>query len=227
MKNLFTILFILILSSVFGQSDAKSLEIINKSIDAIGGKEKLLKMKTLYSEMKMGDEPVLYITREMAPNKGALEIQVNGNIVYSYRFDGTKGFENKSGNKSPMNDEENLDKKNRKYITNELAYADSSIWTFEFVNDNNDTYKLKGKNKNGTIEYIYFDKKTYYKVKSETVIQNDDNQLSTLYYKDYRNFDGYILYYNMTHIDPSKTKTEMKIDKYIINKGISNKDFVY
>lgn len=227
MKNLFTIFFILILSSVFGQSDTKSLEIINKSIEAIGGKEKLLKMKTLYSEMKMGDEPILYITREMAPNKGALEVQANGNVVYSYRFDGTKGFENKGGNKSAMNDEENSDKKNRKYITNELAYADPSIWTFEFINDQNNTYKLKGKNKNGTVEYIYFDKKTYYKVKSETVIQNNKNNFSTFYYEDYRNLDGYTLSFKMIHVDPTNTKTEMKIEKYIINKGISNKDFIY
>ena len=213
MKNLLTTITFTLITSVIvnAQSDQKSLEIINKSIDAIGGKKKLENVKTLYTEMQINNDPVFYITKEKAPNKGSLEVKVNGNSVFGYRFDGEKGFEKQNGQIKQMPDEEITDKKNRKYIFNELAYIDPTIWTFNYVGEvdlnNSKAHKLKGENKNGTIEYIYFDSNNFRKVKSENIVMNDENNLSTFEYLDYRTLDGLIVNYKLIHTDPKKVIT--------------------
>lgn len=216
---------------IYAQSDTKSVEIINKVIKAAGGKKNLENVKTLYSEMQINNDPVFYITREEAPNKGALEVKVNGNSVYGYRFDGSKGFENNQGKITAMPEEDIADKKNRKYIMNELAYLDPTIWTFNFIGEvninNKKAYKLKGKNENGIVEYIYFDANTFYKIRKEMLIDNNENKVTTFEYSDYRDVNGVKLNFKTILIDPDKNTTTMTTTIQEINKGITAKDFVY
>ncbi|HEX7869558.1 MAG TPA: hypothetical protein VF455_05525, partial [Chryseobacterium sp.] len=77
MKQITTaITFCLIIANnfVFSQTteEIKGKEIIEKSINATGGKELLSNIKTLYSKSStiMDGRNVNYITKEMAPNLG-------------------------------------------------------------------------------------------------------------------------------------------------------------
>ena len=233
MNKLFTTIAITLSAtlSIYAQSDTKSIEIIKKSIDAIGGKEKLENVKTLYTEMQINNDPVFYITKEKAPNKGALEVKVNENSVYGYRFDGNNGFEFSEGQIKQMPKEELFDKINRKHIINELAYLDPTIWTFTYLGqtkiNNKKVHQLKGKNENGIVEYVYFDSKDYLKVRNEKLIDNDENKKSIIDYYDYRNVDGVNLYFRFVVTDPDKTVTTMTFSKQVINNGVIDNDFVY
>lgn len=77
---LFLALLVQLLCLNFGyaqsQSDKVAVEIINKSIDAMGGKKLIESIKTLYTDSKteMQGRKVNWVVREMLPNKGSFQI---------------------------------------------------------------------------------------------------------------------------------------------------------
>jgi hypothetical protein len=75
-------------------NEDKAKEVIEKAIQATGGKELLNSIKTLYSisETTMDGRKVNWITKEMVPNKGSFEIEYQGRIVYRSWFDGKIGY---------------------------------------------------------------------------------------------------------------------------------------
>lgn len=83
-------------------NEAKAKSIIEKGIDAMGGKELFSSIKTLYTKSATitDGRNVYFITKEMAPNLGSFEIEYEGRIVYRSWFDGSTGFEMVNGQKS-------------------------------------------------------------------------------------------------------------------------------
>lgn len=80
----------------------KSIQIIEKSIQAQGGRKLLENIKTLYSksETVMEGRNVYWITKEMAPNKGSFEIEYQGRVVYKSFYDGKIGYDVINGQKT-------------------------------------------------------------------------------------------------------------------------------
>ncbi|MBK9530316.1 MAG: hypothetical protein IPO42_00715 [Chitinophagaceae bacterium] len=76
-------------------------KIINNAVLALGGKEYLQTIKTLYSDVstEMEGRQVHWIIKEMLPNKGSFQISYNNRTVYQNWFDGKKGFEIINGEK--------------------------------------------------------------------------------------------------------------------------------
>lgn len=89
-------LFVLLLLNIIGLnfanaqklSDNAAIEIVNKSIDAMGGQKLLKSIKTLYtdSETEMQGRKVNWIVKEMLPNKGSFQIIYQGRTVYQNWF---------------------------------------------------------------------------------------------------------------------------------------------
>ncbi|MBL0200740.1 MAG: hypothetical protein IPP81_11525 [Chitinophagaceae bacterium] len=103
MKQLFGLaMFFLMSLQVKSQvQNITALEIVNRSIDAMGGIEYLRSIKTLYSDTKttMEGRLVHWIIKEMLPNKGSFQIVYNDRVVYSDWFDGKKGYSITNGKK--------------------------------------------------------------------------------------------------------------------------------
>src|SRR5690606_34746704 len=141
---------ILSTTTLFAQHSqtTKSTEIVEKSIQAQGGKKLLENVKTLYSKSEtiMDGRNVFWITKEMEPNKGSFEIEYQERIVYKSFYDGKTGYDIVNGQKTIADPEQFKDKNYRKHIMNSLDYLDSSLYTLEYIGEEKantkDCYKI-------------------------------------------------------------------------------------
>jgi hypothetical protein len=98
------------------KSDNFAMEVINNSINAMGGKNLLQSIKTLYtdSETEMEGRKVNWIVKEMLPNKGSFQVVYQGRTVYQNWFNGKVGHELINGEKKIADQEEFKDKEFKK-----------------------------------------------------------------------------------------------------------------
>lgn len=208
----------------------KANTIIEKAIQARGGKELLKSIKTLYSnsETVMDGRNVNWITREMAPNKGSFEIVYQGRVVYKSFYDGKNGYDVINGEKKAADPEQFKDKNYRKNIMNELDYLDTSLYKLEYMGEekinNKDCYKIKATLANGKVSYFYYDKSTYYMIKSEVIASPEKDTFSTVLFDDYKKFGDLVYETKQTYISENGEQVVKIVDLYY-NKKISDKDF--
>lgn len=223
---------IFLCSSVYAQnkSDFKATEVLNSAIEAMGGKDFLENIKTLYSDVEttMDGRNVHWVTKEMAPNRGSFEIVYQGRVVYRSFFDGVTGYEVIKGEKKVADQEGFKDKPSRKYIINELEYSDTSLYKTEYIGEENANGKLcdkiKATSKIGKVVYLYYDKNSHLLAKSEVVKNAEKDSFSTKLYDDYKKFGDLVDASKITLV--SENGDQIVYCKEIIyNKGISKKDF--
>lgn len=209
-------------------SEKKAQDIIEKSIEATGGKKLLSSIKTLYSksETVMDGRNVNWITKEMSPNKGCFEIEYQGRIVYKSWFDGKTGYELVNGEKKVADQEDFRDKVSRKYIMNDLAYLDPKLYKVEFVEETSDKAynKIKATYLTGKVTYLYYDAKSFLLSKEETVENAEKNTFSTILSSDYKKYGDLLYASKSVFISENGNHTLTLVDLYY-NKGITDKDF--
>jgi len=204
--------------------------IIEKAIEARGGKALLNSIQTLYSNSKtvMDGRDVNWITKEMAPNKGSFEIVYQDRIVFKSFYNGKVGFEYVNGEKKPADPEEFKDKIYRKHIINELDYIDSTLYKLEYIGEEKankkDCDKIKATLANGKVTFLYYDKKTNFLVKTDVVKNPEKNSFSTILYDGYKKF-GDLVYETKSTFVSEDGNQESKIVELYYNKNISDKDF--
>lgn len=213
------------------KNDSKSaLEVINNSIEAMGGKENLKDIKTLYTDIRteMEGRQVNWIVKEMLPNKGTFQIVYEGRVVFQNMFDGENGYEIVNGEKKKADKDEFKDKKYKKNIFNELDYLDSNLWKLELIGEEKVNsalcYKIKGTLINGLVKILYYDKESYYLLKSEKILNAEKNTFSTTLYSNYKKFKNVILCTEMKFGDNGQFQNA-KIVKLLINEAVTDKDF--
>lgn len=209
-------------------SENKAKEIIEKAIQAEGGKKLLSSIKTLYtkSETVMDGRNVNWITKEMVPNRGSFEIEYQGRIVYRSWFDGKTGYELVNGERKVADQAEFKDKADRKYIMNGLAYTDPKLYKIELIEENPDKmyYKIKATYVTGKVTYLYYDVKSFFLNKEETVENGEKNSFSTVLQSDYKKFGELWYATKSTFISESGNQEVRLVDLYY-NKNIEEKDF--
>lgn len=234
MKKITVTLTILLLltSPIFSQS-SKTITaetIINNSIQAIGGKEYLKSIKTLYTDLKteMEGREVNWITKEMLSNKGAFQIIYKNRVVYQNWFDGVKGYEIVNGEKKEADQNEFKDKKFKNNIFNELDYLDAKLWSIDFIGEEKVgeimCYKIKAELTNGLIKYIYFDIKTFYTIKIEKVLNLEKDSFSVTLFSKFKTF-GKLIYPTELSFGDGTEFQKAKIESLLINENISESDF--
>ncbi|UFK97825.1 outer membrane lipoprotein-sorting protein [Kaistella faecalis] len=224
--------FVLSTTTLLAQNSQinKSNEIVEKSIQAQGGKKLLENIKTLYtkSETVMDGRNVFWITKEMEPNKGSFEIEYQGRIVYKSFYDGKIGYDVVNGQKTVADQEQFKDKNYRNQIINSLDYIDTSLYTLEFIGEekanNKDCYKIKATLSNGKVTYLYYDKTSNLLAKSEVVKNPEKNSFSTVLYDDYKKFGDLTYETKQTFVSEDGNQVAKIVDLYY-NKKISEKDF--
>ncbi len=233
MKFTATICTILLTSStLFAQNSQidKSIDIVEKSIEAQGGKKLLESIKTLYSKSEtiMDGRNVFWITKEMEPNKGSFEIEYQGRTVYRSFYDGKIGYNIVNGQKTVADPEQFKDKNYRKHIMNSLDYLDASLYDLEFIGEENvnnkDCYKIKATLSNGKVTYLFYDKTSNLLAKSEVVKNPEKDSFSTVLYDDYKKFGDLTYETKQTFVSEEGNQVVKLIDLYY-NKKISEKDF--
>ncbi len=205
-------------------------DVVENAITALGGKEYLLSIKTLYTDIttEMDGRAVHWITKEMLPNKGAFQILYNDRIVFQNWFDGKTGYEIVNGEKRKADPEEFKAKKYRKNIFNELDFLDPSIWTIELLAgekvNNEDCYKIKATLKNGEVRNVFFSKSSFYMLREDKISNSEKNDFSSVTFSGYKQF-GQLMYYTVMEFgDAGKTQVG-RIVNLLVNEKITEKDF--
>ncbi|MCG8411619.1 MAG: insulinase family protein [Bacteroidales bacterium] len=203
--------------------------VIEKYIKAVGGKEKLEKIQdvTMEASANMGGMTIKQTIYKKAPNKFAMIMSMNGNVMMKQAFNGKraimKGFQ---GEQEIVGDDlENL--KVEAVINPELKYAELNVkFTLESVEKVGDkkAYKLKVVNPTGKTVYDYYDMESGLKLKTkETIVAPQGEFSQTHTYKDYKEIEG-LLYPHIIKITGVQNM-ELKIDSVSINKDLSDELF--
>ena len=212
-----------------GQRTLRANDIINKAIDAMGGKAYLQSIKTLYTDFKtnMDGHDVDWIIKEMLPNKGSFAIIYQGRTVYKNWFDGQQGYELAGGEKKADTGDFD-DKPYKKNIFDELDYLDTSLWKIALVGEDtvnqHSCYKIRGILANGSIQIWYYDKATYYLLRKDRFNDPEKGKSETSYFSDYKK-SGKLPYYTKMQFGSGDSATIATIADLKINEQISDSDF--
>ena len=227
----FSLVFFFISVSGQNQSGVKNAnDVLNNAITALGGKEYLLSIKTLYTDIstEMEGRQVHWITKEMLPNKGIFQIVYNDRIVFQNMYDGETGYEIVNGEKRKADQNEFKSKKYKKNIFNELDFIDTTLWKIELVGEEKvseeSCYKIKATLIDGELRNLYYSKKTFFMLREDKVLNADKDSFSTTFFSNYQKFKGLTFYTVMKFGEGDKSQVG-KIVSILVNENISPKDF--
>jgi zinc protease len=191
------------------KADISKEQLIEKYIYALTGttsmkaaKKKIAKVKTMKQEFELTNPQfpgtLSMTTYFIAPNKEAMQLQMQGMVIQKQYFDGTKGgSSNMQTGKSDMKAEEIEAKKKSVGLIPEMNYATVGM-NFELAGietmDGKDYYVLK--TNDGQSEKIdYYDVKTFYKVKSVQIVEGEETSSS---YSDFKEVNGIVFPHGMS-----------------------------
>lgn len=225
----FFLFFALNLTKTWAHDELTAQQIVEKSIEATGGKQYLQSIKTLYSNIatQMEGRNVNWITKEMLPNKGAFLIVYQGRTVFRNFYDGEKGYEVSGGKTQLANQDEFSDKKYRKNIFNELDYLDPTLYTLALAGSEKvageDCYKVKATCTNGTVRVLYYSKKTFHQLREDKQT-TEKGGFSTTLFSGYKKY-GKLTYYTEMAFKDGETIQKAQMVELLVNEKVSEEDF--
>ncbi len=233
MKNLFAVgLFILMLVLVqFAQAQTVD-EVINKYIDAIGGKEKMLALKTIKMDGSLSVQGIdVSVVTTVSHGVGSRnDISVPGMGEGYQIMTPTKGwnFMPFQGQASPeeVTEEQVKAGQNMLDLQSPLLNYKEKGHAVELLGkektEGADCYKLKLTSKNGRVTTIYIDAVTYYRIKTVGTVKMNgtDTEIETVYSDFKKTPEGYVFAYAQT--SPRGTITYGAIE---INKPVDESIF--
>jgi predicted Zn-dependent peptidase len=204
--------------------------VIEKYLEAIGGREKLESIQDLSIDMVMemqGMELQSQLLKK-SPDKFLMSMKVGETIVSRTVFDGTSGkVTGMQGEQVPSGEE--LEKlRIQSQFMPELEYEELGyqLRLLSIVKvDNRDAYKLEITDHLGDVSTQYFDADTFLKIKQESIQDTPQGPVTqTVSYSDYRNVEGYMSPYKMIfRFGPQVLNGT--VQKVEVNKGIDDSVF--
>ena len=200
--------------------------VLEKYFEAIGGKENLEKIQdiTMVATTNMNDMEIKQKTYKKAPNKYAMIMSMNGNVMMQQAFNGERGImKGFQGEKEIIGDDlENL--KVDATLNAELKYKELGVQVtleaIELVNES-DAYKLQIVNPTGQTTFDYYDIKSGLKVQSKQTMVAPQGEFTQMQnYSDYQEVDGvkFPFLVKMSGVQ----NMELKVDSISINADLSD-----
>ena len=196
--------------------------VINKYITAIGGKEKVMAVKTtmMVANATIQGTPLVMTMKAAAPNKSSQEISVMGNTMQKTVFNGTTGYAASRGQKKEMTAEEITKAIAESGLFKDLAYTSGELIRIE---------PLEGKN---AIVLKYKDSEMYYdmtsglKVKEVKTAKGPDGKeikVPTVY-SDYKEVNG-VKFPHAIGIKSGPMNLDFIVQEVKVNEGVFDADF--
>lgn len=233
MKSLkvYLVTLLILLSASLNAQDQnnKAISVIEKALDAMGGKEFIKSINTFYtnSATQMQGRDVNWIVKEMLPNIGSFEIVYQNRLVYKSWYDGQKGYELNNGQKVLADQENYKDKPLKKNIFNELDYLDTTLYKLDYLGieefESNKCHKIKATSVVDKVVFLYFDVKSGFLLKSETV-NGEKDSFSTVVFSDFKKFNK-LTYFSTMKFGVEKDAQSAKIIELFYNEKVSTSDF--
>ncbi len=206
-------------------------QIIDKYITAIGGKDALMKVNDLTTNMSSEtDRGVIIITRKQKlPNKFSMVINANGMEVMKQTGDGQKVLMGGMQGSNTLEGPAAQAMTTMNTLFPELHYAENGIKSTvigpEKI-DGKDTYKLSHSTADGATTWTdNFDAQTGLKVQSVVTNKSPRGQMTTtMQYADYKEQNGIKFPMTINQQSPRGTQT-MTVDSIKMNKGLKDSDF--
>ncbi len=203
----------LIVSALFLMSTAFAFaqtadEIVNKNIEAMGGKDKLASIKTLKmtATVDVGPNMKAPITMFVVNNKSyRMDFEFQG-MKMIQAIDGSDGWQiNPFGGKKDaerMNPEQIRESQDQTDIAGNLFNYKEKGSTVEYLGkedmEGTDTYKLKLTKKTGDIKYYYIDASSYLILKETTKRKFEDKEVEgENIMSNYKKVDGVMFPFTM------------------------------
>ena len=207
-----------------------ALDVVDNYIKAIGGKDMLLNVNTLVSNMDVtipgAPFKPMAISKKMMPNKISFEMKANmGGQTMSLmkrNFSGEKGYMEQQGQKMLMSEEEIMEAKNVEGIFEELYYSDDQTELLSINSiDGEDVYKIKVV-KNEKTSYRYYSVESGYLISIEE--EDENKNISSTKYGDYRSVNGIMMPYFM-QVNAGGQNLEFNTTEVMVNTELKDSDF--
>ncbi|NOQ25799.1 MAG: insulinase family protein [Bacteroidales bacterium] len=200
--------------------------VIEKFIDAIGGKENIEKIQdvTIVASTKMNGMDIKQTIYKKAPNKYASITSMNGNVLMKQSYDGARGLMKGFQGEKEITGDELEALKVEAIVSPELKYEELgikvSLEAIEKVNEK-DAYKLKLVSQSGQKSYDYYDVNSGLKVQSKQTISNPKGDFTqTFNFSDYQEINGVKFPYVLRI--SGMQNLELKVDSININTDLSD-----
>jgi zinc protease len=216
--------------------DVKPADVFRDYLKAIGGMEVLQQVKSLYvmSKVQLQGMDFDIEVKAMAPRLEAMTMSTQGNVVMRSKFDGTAGFTELSGNKTPLSEAEIKEKTVLTSLVEQLDYLKNPAFVAEVkgiepVNGAN-AYKINITYPTGNTKSEFYDVKTKLLVKKEeTKTEGFKTTTSSQVFTDYKmvgkiNFP-FTQTLTISSTEGEKQVLEMKATVVKINEGVTTADF--
>ncbi|MGY0425630.1 MAG: M16 family metallopeptidase, partial [Polaribacter sp.] len=197
-------------------------KVVDKYIEAIGGKDKVMAVKTtmMVANATIQGTPLVMTMKAAAPNKTSQVISVNGTVMQKTVFDGEKGYSEGRGQHKNITGKDLAKVKAQNAVFNDLNYKTGKLVRIE---------PLNGKNaivlKYNDME-VFYDMVTGLKVQEIKTLKTPDGKevkVPTIF-GDYKEVNGvkfpYSIGQKMGPMDLNFTIKEIKV-----NEGVSDADF--
>ncbi|MGM1056286.1 MAG: insulinase family protein [Bacteroidota bacterium] len=196
--------------------------ILNKYIQAIGGKQALDKVNSvlLNATAEIQGQKLDLEVKTTANGKSLTVVSMGGNAISKQVFDGTTGFAVMQGQKIPFNEEQIADVKAESTTFPELIVEDARILGIEAV-EGKDAYAIALNDKTTA----YYDLETGLKVKAvKTVTQGPQTVEIPTGYSNYQEVDGIKFPFKMTQSFGPQS-IEFTVSEIKLNEGVEESDF--
>jgi hypothetical protein len=233
---------ILILTSLFLFTTVMAFaqtadEIVNKNIEAMGGKDKLAGMKTLkmVANVDIGPNMKAPMTMYIVNDKAfRMELEFQGmKMINAYEGETGWYINPFGGKKDPenMNAEQIRETKNELDLSGSLFNYKEKGHKVELLGkedmEGTDTYKLKVTKKSGDVEYLYLDAATYLELKKTRKTKFEDKEVeSESLSSNWKKVDGIMFPFTVEQRQKDASQGQaVNIDSYEVNAKIDESMF--
>ena len=196
--------------------------VIDKYVEAIGGKDKVMAIKTtvMVANATIQGMPLVMTAKASAPNKTSQEIAVAGNIMQKSVFDGEKGYQEGRGQKMDMKPEQLEEAKANVVPFSDIAYKKGTLNRIEPI-DGNNYFVIKHKDSE-----IFYDIKTGLKTKEVKTVKTPDGkevQVPTTF-SNYKAVNGVLFPYTIG-VKSGPMDLKFEVQEIKVNEGVTDEDF--
>jgi len=212
--------------------DITAEEVINNYIEAIGGKSKLMGVKTMKMVMGMnimGQDAESTILKK-GGNKYKMAMSMGGNVMQEQIYDGTIASAGGMGQNQKFTEGPQLDAmKEQAVMFEHLNYVGNKTLELKGIEDVNGekAYKVSVVSKDGTKSTEFFSMSTGYLVKMvSTQGEGEQVQVVTTEMSDYKSVDGYMVPHKMSIVGAAPFPINMTAKEVTVNKPIADTEFL-
>lgn len=196
-------------------------DVVDKYIDAIGGKEKVDAVKTtmIVSNATVQGTPLVMTDKIAAPNKSSKVITAMGNVAQKIVFDGMKGYQEVRGQKMDMQPAQIEEAQSMMLPFSDMAYKKGKLDRIEPI-DGENYFVIQFNN----LE-VFYDMKTGLKAKEVRTVKTPNGEVKVpTTFGNYKAVNGVLFPYTMGQkMGPMDLNFEVKEIK--VNEGVSDEDF--